>query len=207
MSGAPSVEHLTSVLDAPGTRALVGVGRGASSVMALLSGGDRPDLVFTERAATLRSHAGQMSFPGGRIEPDDPSAAAAAMRETTEEIGLGADEVTVLGELPPTSLTTQVFNVIPVVATWSGEAPIAVVDPAEVTSIHRFAVDDLADPEHRVAVHHPRGGMGPAFVFGDYMVWGFTAHLVDELLRLGGWERAWTKRMVPIPPRFLRSGL
>ncbi|WP_022911238.1 NUDIX hydrolase [Aestuariimicrobium kwangyangense] len=203
---------LAGRLDPLGTRQRSGEHRVTSratpsAVLALLTSGDRPDLVFTERASTLRNHAGQMSFPGGRIDPGDADAVAAALRETHEEIGLDPSAVGPLGELPPTRLTTAVFNVTPVVATWSGDEPVAVMDTAEVESIHRFAIDDLVSPEHRVVVHHPRGGVGPAFVFGDYMVWGFTAHLVDELVRLGGWERPWPRRVVEIPDRFLRSGL
>lgn len=178
-----------------------------AAVLALFSDGENPDLVFTERAATLRAHAGQMSFPGGRVDPEDASEAAAALREASEEIDLDPGAVTLLGEMPRTGLTRSLFNVVAVVGTWDGSAPLRVVDAAEVASIHRFPVSALAAPEHRVTVHH-RGTDMPAFVFDDLMVWGFTAHLTDELLRLGGWERPWDRdRVVAIPRRFLRSGL
>lgn len=208
------IPRLHRGLDPLGTRDALAGDRGRvtstarrSAVLALVSRGERPDLVFTERAATLRQHAGQMSLPGGRIDAGDADSAAAALRETQEEVGLASSAVQLLGELPPTTFTTRVFNVTPVVGTWSGDEPLAVMDPAEVQSIHRFAIDDLTAREHRAMVRHPQGGLGPAFLFGEYVVWGFTAHLVVELLKLGGWERPWPSRVVEIPERFFRSGL
>lgn len=178
-----------------------------AAVLALLSAGPAPDLVVTERAATLRHHAGQLSFPGGRIDPTDASAAAAALREAHEEIGLAPERVEVLGALPRTRLTTTAFDVVAVVGRWEGDASIGAVDPGEVAQVLRFGVAELADPEHRCSARHPGGGSGPCFVMGELMIWGFTAHLVDELLRLGGWERPWDRdRLVEIPRRFLRDG-
>ncbi len=179
-------------------------------MLALLADARRPDLTFIERAATLRQHAGQMAFPGGGVDAGDTDEVAAALRETSEEIGLDPHAVTVLGRLPAAHVAASGFDVTTVVGLWSGREPVGVVDPLEVSSVHRFAIDDLASPEHRRTVQHPSGYRGPAFLFDDVpggpiVVWGFTGHLVDRLLALGGWERPWDRSQVmEIPPRFLR---
>jgi 8-oxo-dGTP pyrophosphatase MutT (NUDIX family) len=71
-------------------------------------------LLLTQRSADLPDHAGQISFPGGRVEPDDPTLAHAALREATEEIGLPAERVAVLGELAPYD-TVSGYRVTPIV--------------------------------------------------------------------------------------------
>ncbi len=196
----------------PAIAARPGRGVRAAAVLALLTDTPRPDLTFIERAATLRQHAGQMAFPGGGIEAGDADEVAAALRETREEIGLDPHRVTVLGRLPTTHVAASGFDVVTIVGVWSGREPVGAVDPLEVSSVHRFAIDDLASPEHRRTVRHPSGYRGPAFVFGDVpggpiVVWGFTGHLVDRLLSLGGWEQPWDRsRVMDIPARFLRPG-
>ena len=178
----------------------------ASAVLALFTTDDDPELLFTERAATLRSHAGQVSFPGGRIDPGDASPQAAALREASEEVSLDPRSVEVIGHLPATTLT-RAFRATVVVGAWPGEAAL-VPEPAEVSQILRYPVSRLASDDARRSARHPRGGMGPAFVLGDIVIWGFTAHLVDQLLTLGGWARHWDRSaVVEVPERFLRSSV
>lgn len=174
-----------------------------AAVLALLSQGPDPDLLFTERASGLRKHAGQLSFPGGRRDPGDADAVATALRETREEIGLSSEEITVLGTMPNTPLPVTAFDVVPVIGTWSGEHDLKVVSPREVAAIHRWRIADLADPANRVTAVHRSGRTGPAWMFGELFLWGFTALLTDALLILGGWAQPWdTTRTVPVPDRF-----
>lgn len=185
----------------------VGSGPRPAAVLALLTEGPHPELLFTERASHLRHHAGQMSFPGGRIDRGDPSPRAAALREAHEEIGLDPSTVSVLGQLPATSLTTTFFRVTTLVGTWDGRALLQPHE-AEVAAVHRYPVDLLSDPEVRRSALLPLGGRGPAFVVDDVVVWGFTAHLVDHLLELAGWAKEWDReRVTEVPPRFRRAGL
>lgn len=165
------------------------------------------DITFTERAHTMRKHPGQISFPGGSLEPGE-GAVEAALREAWEEIGLAPSRAQVMGRLPAAHVRASAFDVAAIVAAWDGEADNAVVpvDAAEVAAVHRYRIEDLADPSNRVTAVLPQGYSGPAFTMGEIFIWGFTAHLTDILLDLGGWSREWdSTREVPVPRRFLRD--
>lgn len=171
-----------------------------SAVLILFGEGRRgPDVLLIERAATLRSHAGQPAFPGGALDPEDgppdgDGPVTAALREAAEEVGLDPSSVTVLGTLPALWLPPSGFVVHPVVAWWRQPHPVDVVDPAEVAAVARIPLSELVEPANRVTVTHPSGWVGPAFAVGELLVWGFTAGLLDKLLAFGGWERPWDRR-------------
>lgn len=180
--------------------------RRPSAVLALLSRSTdgHPDLLFTERAATLRRHPGQVSFPGGRIDPGDQGPEDAALREAAEEIGIDPKGVELLGRMPPTQVISS-FNATIVVGTWAGDQPLT-PEPGEVAQILRYPVDLLASPGVRRSARLPRGRIGPAFVVDDIVIWGFTAHLVDRLLQLGGWDDDWdAQALIDVPERFWRA--
>ena len=178
-------------------------GERPSAVLALLSVSEDPDLVLTLRAAGLDHHPGQISLPGGGREPGDVSPTDTAVREADEEIGLSPACVRSVGQLHTRDIVVSRNRVVPIVGLWSGTDPITVCDKAEVEKILRWTLSDLADPANRVTARHPRGNAGPAWQMGDLFLWGFTAAVVDVLLRLGGWERDWDKdRIVDVPPRF-----
>jgi 8-oxo-dGTP pyrophosphatase MutT (NUDIX family) len=173
----------------------------SSAVLILLGEGDRgPDVLLTERAATLRSHAGQVSFPGGALDPGDVGPEAAALREAAEETGLDPDGVRVCGRLPDLYLPVSDYLVTPVLAWWRAPSPTSAVDPAEVARAVRVPLAELVDPAHRFQVRHPSGFVGPGFRAAGLFVWGFTAALLSRVLELAGWERPWdTSRLEPIP--------
>lgn len=161
--------------------------------------GDGPDVLLIQRAADMRSHAGQPAFPGGSLDPEDDGPVAAALREAQEETGLDPSGVEVLHALPDLWLPPSNFVVTPVLAYWRVPSAVAAMDPAEVESVHRVPLDELTDPANRVRVRHPSGYIGVGFQVRGMLVWGFTAGLLDRIIALAGWERPWdTRRIVEI---------
>lgn len=165
----------------------------AAAVLVLLAGAgpDDGDLLLLERAATLRSHSGQVAFPGGAVDPGDDGPVGAALREAVEETGLDPAGVDPLVLLPELFLPPSGFRVSPVLAHWRKPSPVDVVDLAESARVARVALRDLVDPANRFRVRHSSGFLGPAFAVDGLLVWGFTGGLVASLLRMAGWERDW----------------
>lgn len=174
-----------------------------SAVLVLLgeAPGTGPDVLILQRAATLRTHAGQPAFPGGAADPEDADASATALREANEEVGLDPATVTVLAELPKLWIPVSDFVVTPVLGWWHAPHPVHPREPAEVAHVARLPITELVDPENRMRVRHPSGWIGPAFSVRGMLVWGFTAGVLSALLEMGGWDRPWHRgRVVELPP-------
>ncbi|HEY2551645.1 MAG TPA: CoA pyrophosphatase [Streptosporangiaceae bacterium] len=178
-----------------------------SAVLILFGAGPAgPDLLLLQRAPWLRSHAGQPAFPGGSIDPADDGPVGAALREAAEEARVDPAGVDVLTVLPELYIPRSGFAVTPVLAWWRRPSPVGPGDPAEVSSVARIPVAELASPANRVTMRYPSGHDGPAFRAAGMLIWGFTATLVDRLLALGGWERPWrdgaAAEQPPWPPGY-----
>jgi len=171
-----------------------------SAVLMLLGEGPRgPDVLLTARASTLRSHAGQPAFPGGRAEPDE-DAVATALREANEETGLDPSSVLPVAWMPQLFLRPSHSLVRPVLGFWRSPGPVSAVDPAETAAVASVPVADLVDPANRGRVRLRNGFAGPAFTVANMVVWGFTAGLLDLLLDLGGWTLPWdAHRLLRLP--------
>lgn len=162
-------------------------------------------LVAIEKTPHLRRHAGQIAFPGGRIEQDE-EAVDAALREAREEVGVEASGVEVLGMLPPASVMASGFDVESVVGWWHDPVPLYPVDLGEVAAVHQLPLPALVDPANRATWVHPSGYTGPTFLVDDLFVWGLTAHLISGLLDVAGWSLPWdADRRLEIPHRFFRG--
>ncbi len=208
MSGIHPVPHWLEGIEATG-RAYApnfpptGTPGGRRSAVLMLFGprdGGGEDVVLTERSASLRKHAGQVSFPGGGVDPGDETPVHTALREAHEEIELDASGVRVLGRLPELPLSVTGFEVTPVVAWWERPGAIRAAE-AEVARVDRVAVADLVDPANRFTAIAPgRQFTAPAFEVDGLYIWGFTAILLDAALAMTGQDRPWDvadERVVP----------
>ncbi len=169
------------------------------------SGGE---LLLTERAHHMRSHPGQVSFPGGSIDEGE-TPVQAALREAEEETGLDPSGVEVFGELPELWLPPSNFAVTPVLGWWHEPTRVDVVDPDEVHDIYHVAIKDLLDPEHRISVRHPNGWVSPGFLIGperDVILWGFTAGIIARLFDFVGWSVEWDESRVRDLPSYMLQG-
>ncbi len=180
--------------------------RPGAVLMLFGEGAQGPDLLFTERAHDMRSHPGQISFPGGSVDPGDLSPSDTALREAEEEVGLDRHGVDVLMDLPQLWLPPSNFAVTPVMAWWREESPVGVVDPAEVHSVFRVPIEELLDPQHRITVTHPSGYSSPGFLVGpdkELILWGFTAGLVNKLFEHVGLTRPWDESATRTLPAYM----
>lgn len=182
--------------------------RGA--VLMLFSGAsaDEGSLLLTERAHDMRSHPGQVSFPGGSIDGDE-TPVQAALREAEEETGLDPTGVDAFGQLPALWLPPSNFEVTAVLGWWRAPSPVDVIDPAEVHAVVPTPISELLDPEHRITVLLPNRWASPAFLIGpdkDVLLWGFTAGIISKLFDYLGWTVAWdTDRVRDVPASMMRG--
>jgi 8-oxo-dGTP pyrophosphatase MutT (NUDIX family) len=142
-------------------------------------------VVFTQRTTHLKSHAGQVSFPGGRAEPGDASAEFTALREAGEEIGLSADRVEILARLPDYRTRTG-FRVTPVVGLVTPPLELA-PDPREVEAVFEVPLAFLLDPKNRQRRTREYQGKPVGyyvFEYQEHVIWGATAGMLVNLHRM-----------------------
>jgi 8-oxo-dGTP pyrophosphatase MutT (NUDIX family) len=142
-------------------------------------------VLFTQRTTHLKSHAGQVSFPGGRVEPGDASAEFTALREAAEEIGLAAERVEILGRLPDYRTRTG-FRVSPVVGAVRPPLELA-PDPREVEAVFEVPLAFLLDERNRERRTREFQGLSVGFYVYEYqghVIWGATAGMLVNLHKM-----------------------
>jgi 8-oxo-dGTP pyrophosphatase MutT (NUDIX family) len=162
--------------------------RRAAGLLLLFPVDGSAHLVLTVRSHTLGRHSGQISLPGGVVEPGE-SFEQAAIREAHEEIGLTPDNIDILGHLTPLDIPVSGFRLHPVVAK-RGTRPKLHPADGEVARILSVGVDELLDPSRVMRVRRTHDGRSidtPAFRVGGDEIWGATAMVLAEFLTLLGW--------------------
>ncbi|MCI9888987.1 CoA pyrophosphatase [Micrococcales bacterium 31B] len=173
-----------------------------AAVLIALSGltFDDGTVLLQERGSQLRNHPGQVSFPGGRREDSDTDASATALREAHEEVGLDPSSVQVMGVGKTLPVIVSRFNVTPVFGFVASFDEVRIADAGEVAHVAAVPIAELVDPANRGVTMNARGNVAPAFEAGGLFVWGFTAMMLDGLIRQVGWHRDYdTGRYLEIP--------
>jgi 8-oxo-dGTP pyrophosphatase MutT (NUDIX family) len=179
-----SARHMSDGFRLPGRE---GEPTPAAVLVPLVNRPEGLQVLLTQRSADLPDHPGQISFPGGRVEPDDASLAAAALRESAEEIGLAPERVSILGQLSAYETVTG-YRVTPVVG-WV-EPPIDLApDPVEVADVFEVPLAFLLEPANQLRHFRMLGTIRRdywAIPYGEHYIWGATAAMLmilDRTLR------------------------
>jgi 8-oxo-dGTP pyrophosphatase MutT (NUDIX family) len=146
-------------------------------------------LILTVRSESLRRHSGQVSLPGGVLEPGE-TFEQAALREAHEEISLPLDIVRIVGALTPLDIPVSGFRLHPIVAVANARPALTPVD-GEVARILEIGVDALLDPAALLWLDRERDGAPlkvPAFDVAGHEIWGATAMVIAEFLSVLGWN-------------------
>lgn len=162
-------ESAAGALSCPVGRLHLPPGR-PSAVLVVLYGPE-PGVLMIKKSPDLRLHAGEVAFPGGRAEPQDGDLIETALRETREELGLDAGRGSVIGELEPVSTLGSNFAVMPFVAALRRLPPLE--KSGEVAEILRVPLGPLLGA----------GGGGRRFVFGEHVIWGASARILEQVAR------------------------
>ncbi len=156
-----------------------------AAVLLLISRENNPSILYTRRALHLRSHPGEICFPGGRREIHDEHLWATALRETHEEIGLPANQIDYLGTLKP-AVTRAGTQVISFVASFNPDYPL-VAELNELDTIFQVPLVDFSMGLKIRDDYFTRSGREyrlPVYQFREHEIWGFTAGVTEQLLAL-----------------------
>lgn len=168
-----------------------------AAVLMLLTGHSMEDgeILLTHRSPSMRSHSGQIAFPGGRRDPGDTSLVDTALREAWEETDLQRHSVTPLEQWKQLHIRATGNPVSPILAHWSQPGELYPASPAEIDDVFFVPIKELIDPRNRLLVGFKQW-QGPAFYANGYVIWGFTAGVLAALLDHSGWSVPWDNNSV-----------
>lgn len=161
-----------------------------AAVLVAVTDRAEPGLILTERATTLRKHAGQIAFPGGRVDPGDIDAIAGALREAQEEIALAPNHVEVVGTTDRYHTFTG-FDIVPVLAVIPPDLPLRAQE-GEVANWFELPLAYALDPANRVRREIEFAGAARHYyeiVWEGRRIWGITAAILANLSRRLGYDR------------------
>ena len=147
-------------------------------------------ILFTQRSDQVPHHKGQISFPGGARSEVDADLSDTALRESREEIGLGAKDVEILGELDDTPTTTSSFNISPFIACIPYPYQFT-LNPYEINEIFSVPISALLHKANRTKERHTFGNqvfVGYSYEYEGRVIWGATAQIVQQFLQV--WQSA-----------------
>jgi 8-oxo-dGTP pyrophosphatase MutT (NUDIX family) len=160
-------------------------GTDAAVLLALYGWPEEPGLIFTERRADLRRHAGEISLPGGRRDEIDADLATTALREAEEEIALAPTRVELVGALRPVSTFVTGYRVHPFVGLVAHPAELSLrANPAEVETVLTFSLEVLRESyEMRRLVRRGVPIRTPTYEVEGQLIWGATARILGDFLK------------------------
>ncbi len=141
-------------------------------------------ICLIRRPTTMKNHAGQIAFPGGKREKEDADLIQTALREAQEEIGIVREAVEILGEMSPVYVQISDFLITPVLG-WLNEKPEIRIDPSEVDEVIFISLDDLADQVNRIDKEMETISgriLVPGYEISGCFIWGATAMILAELV-------------------------
>lgn len=153
-----------------------------AAVLIAITDRPNPGLILTQRPETMRRHAGQVAFPGGRIDPEDTDAVDAALREAHEEVALSRTQVNIIDTLAPYRTVTG-FDITPVIGVVPPDLPLA-PDTREVAAIFEVPLSFILDPANRVEQRMMAAGVERRYLeimWGERRIWGATAAMLANL--------------------------
>lgn len=157
-----------------------------AGVLVAITDSDDPEVILTLRAATLSTHSGEVSFPGGKRDPEDADLLATALREAHEEVGLHSRDVDIIGSLGQV-VSKHHLQVMPWVGVVAAHQPLK-ANPGEIDRILRVPLSFLLAPENRRMDKLEFAGQTryvPAWHWDGEAIWGLTAYVLAELLNVG----------------------
>ena len=163
----------------------------AAAVLIPITGRTKPGVIFTQRPSNMRSHPGQVAFPGGKIDPEDKDAVHAALREAEEELAIPRDKVDIIGAVE-TYHSGSGFAITPVLGIVPPDLPL-VPNPAEVDSWFEVPLEFILNPANLIqksAIWQGKERNYYEIMWQDRRIWGVTAGIISNLAARLEWSHA-----------------